>query len=205
MINNYKEFKEFLNNLESKPKLLLHACCGPCSTYTIDFLNKYFDITIYYDNSNIDTLDEFNKRLEELTKIVNELNTRKEKNIQIIIFDYNYDEFMKDLTPFANQKEGGERCHICYKKRMLEAMIYADQNDFDFFTTSLTSSRQKSAFIINKIGEEIAKNAAKVKYFYSDFKKKAWAEIGYATARERGYYLQEYCGCEYSLNEQTID
>ena len=85
---------------------------------------------------------------------------------------------------------------------MLEAMIYADKNNFDYFTTSLTSSRQKSAFVINKIGEEISKNAAKVQYFYSDFKKKAWAEIGYATAKEKGYYLQEYCGCEFSLHSQ---
>ena len=207
--NYYQKSLQILNKIKKtpqiKPKLLFQVCCGPCSLYPLEMLCDIFEITVLYNNSNLYPASEFDKRLNELTKIVNDLNTRKEKNIQIIIFDYNYDEFMKDLAPFANQKEGGERCHICYKKRMLEAMIYADQNDFDFFTTSLTSSRQKSAFIINKIGEEIAKNAAKVKYFYSDFKKKAWAEIGYATARERGYYLQEYCGCEYSLNEQKID
>ena len=207
--NYYQKSLQILNKIKKtpqiKPKLLFQVCCGPCSLYPLEMLCDIFEITVLYNNSNLYPASEFDKRLNELTKIVNDLNTRKEKNIQIIIFDYNYDEFMKDLAPFANQKEGGERCHICYKKRMLEAMFYADQNGFDFFTTSLTSSRQKSAFIINKIGEEIAKNAAKVKYFYSDFKKKAWAEIGYATARERGYYLQEYCGCEYSLNEQKID
>ena len=85
---------------------------------------------------------------------------------------------------------------------MEEAMKYAEENSYDYFTTSLTSSRQKSAYVINKIGEELSKTCKNTKFFYSDFKKKAWAEIGYATAKEKGIYLQEYCGCEYSLDEK---
>lgn len=204
--NYYQKSLQILNKIqkipEINPKLLFQVCCGPCSLYPLEMLCDIFEITVLYNNSNLYPASEFDKRLEELTKIVNDLNARKGKSIEIVVFEYNHEDYMKDLTPFAEQKEGGERCHICYRKRMIEAMEYADKNNYDFFTTSLTSSRQKSAFIINKIGEEIAKNAAKVKYFYSDFKKKAWAEIGYATAREKGYYLQEYCGCEYSLNKQ---
>ena len=182
--NYYQKSLQILNKINKtpqiKPKLLFQVCCGPCSLFP---------------------LEEFDRRLNELKKIIDDLNKRKNKSISLVVYEYNHEEYMKDLLPFENEKEGGQRCHICYKKRMVEAMEFADKNNFDYFTTSLTSSRQKSAFIINKIGEEIAKNAAKVKYFYSDFKKKAWAEIGYSIAREKGYYLQEYCGCEFSLKE----
>lgn len=205
--NYYQKSLQILNKIqktpEIKPSLLFQVCCGPCSLYPLEMLCDIFEITVLYNNSNLYPASEFDKRLEELKKIVTDLNKRRQKNIKIVIFDYKHEEYMVDLLPFKDQKEGGERCHICYKKRMVEAMNYADQNNFDYFTTSLTSSRQKSAFIINHIGEEIVKNAAKVKYFYSDFKKKAWAEIGYATARERGYYLQEYCGCEYSMEKDS--
>ena len=203
--NYYQKSLQILNKIqktpEIKPKLLFQVCCGPCSLYPLEMLCDTFEITVFYNNSNIFPEAEFDKRLNELKKIVSELNEKKNKNIEIIITDYNYSTYIKDLSLFADQKEGGERCHICYKKRMEEAMKFADTNGFDYFTTSLTSSRQKSAFVINKIGEDLAKEAKTVKFFYSDFKKKAWAEIGYATAKERGIYLQEYCGCEYSMKD----
>ena len=203
--NYYQKSLQIINKINKtpqiKPKLLFQVCCGPCSLYPLEMLCDIFDITVMYNNSNLFPLEEFDRRLNELKKIIDDLNKRKNKSISLVVYEYNHEEYMKDLLPFENEKEGGQRCHICYKKRMVEAMEFADKNNFDYFTTSLTSSRQKSAFIINKIGEEIAKNAAKVKYFYSDFKKKAWAEIGYSIAREKGYYLQEYCGCEFSLKE----
>ena len=170
--NYYQKSLQILNKIqktpEIKPKLLFQVCCGPCSLYPLEMLCDIFDITILYNNSNLYPASEFDKRLNELMKIVDDLNLRKNKRIEIVIFEYKHDEYMVDLLPFKDQKEGGERCHICYKKRMLEAMIYADKNNFDYFTTSLTSSRQKSAFVINKIGEEISKNAAQAFFLKSE-------------------------------------
>jgi predicted adenine nucleotide alpha hydrolase (AANH) superfamily ATPase len=204
--NYYQKSLQILNKLKKtpnfKPKLLFQVCCGPCSLIPLEKLIDIFDITVLYNNSNIFPFEEFDKRLNELKKIISELEQKTGKQIPLIVSTYNYQEFMKELVPFADQKEGGIRCHLCYKKRMEEAMIYADENEFDYFTTSLTSSRQKSAFVINKIGEELGKQAKKVKFFYSDFKKKAWAEIGYQIAKDKGIYLQEFCGCEYSKHEK---
>ena len=204
--NYYQKSLQILNKIRKspnfKPKLLFQVCCGPCSLYPLEMLCDTFDITVLYNNSNIFPFEEFDKRLIELRKIVDELNYKNGKNISIIVYEYNHEDYMKDLLPFKDQKEGGERCHICYRKRMEEAMKYAEENLYDYFTTSLTSSRQKSAYVINKIGEELSKTCKNTKFFYSDFKKKAWAEIGYATAKEKGIYLQEYCGCEYSLDEK---
>lgn len=203
--NYYQKSLQILNKIkktpEIKPSLLFQVCCGPCSLYPLEMLCDIFDITVFYNNSNLYPHEEFERRLYELKKIVSDLNNKKDKNIKIVIYPYDHENYMTDLLPYKDEKEGGHRCHICYRKRMEEARNYAAKNDFDYFTTSLTSSRQKSAFIINQIGEEISKNAAKPQYFFSDFKKKAWAEIGYAIAKERGYYLQEYCGCEYSLEQ----
>ena len=201
----YQKSLQILNELKNldknKPTLAFHVCCGPCSLYPLEMLSDFFEITVLYNNSNIFPREEFDKRFIELKSIVDDLNKRKNLSINIVTFDYDYETYMKDLLPYKDQPEGRERCHICYKKRMVEAFEYAKENSFDYVTTSLTSSRQKSSFVINQIGEEISKNAAKPQYFYSDFKKKAWSEIGYKLAREKGIYLQDYCGCEYSLED----
>lgn len=202
--NYYQKSLQILDKIKKtydfKPKLLMQVCCGPCSLYPLEMLAETFDITVIFNNSNLDTIEEFNRRLNVLYDVVKTLKETKGIEIPVIVKDYNHEEYMKDLLPYKDEKEGGNRCHICYKKRMEEAFLYAKANKFDFYTTSLTSSRQKSAFIINKIGEEIAQNDPEVLFFYSDFKKKGWAETGYKIAGERDYYLQEYCGCEYSKN-----
>lgn len=203
MNNYYQKSLQILDKIKrdykEKPTLLFHVCCGPCSFYPLLNLADIFDITIYYENSNIYPKEEYDRRLENLKKIISLVKKEKNIEIKLIIPAYNYDEYIKDLQPFSNEKEGLTRCHICYKKRMLASYKFANDNNFDFFTTSLTSSRQKSSEVINNIGEELEKQFNKTKYFYSDFKKKAWAEKGYALARENDIYLQLYCGCEFSL------
>ena len=128
MINNYKDFKEYLLSLESRPKLLLHACCGPCSTHTINLLNKYFDITVFYDNSNIDTLDEFNKRLEELRKVISQFD-----NVKLIVGEYNPKSYYDVVKGLEQLGEFSKRCYKCMELRMKNTYNYATENGFDFF------------------------------------------------------------------------
>lgn len=203
MNNYYQKYLQTIDyikkNYDKKPTLLFHVCCGPCSFYPLLNLIDIFDITIYYDNSNIYPKEEFDRRLDNLKKIIKLVKQEKNIDIKLITPEYNYDEYIKELQPFSNEKEGGHRCHLCYKKRMFSSYKFADENHFDFFTTSLTSSRQKSSEVINTIGEELQNDFHNTKYLFSDFKKKAWAEMGYAKAKNNNIYLQLYCGCEFSL------
>ena len=162
MSNNYYQkslqlLKRIKKTPQIKPKLLFQVCCGPCSMIPLEKLCDIFEITVLYNNSNIFPFEEFDKRLNELKKIVNNLNSKIDKHIEIIISPYNHDEYMVDLLPMKEQKEGGERCHLCYKKRMEEAMKFADENGFDYFTTVMTISRQKNSQVINEIGIELSK------------------------------------------------
>ena len=133
MIRNYKEFKEFLSSLKDKPKLLLHACCGPCSTHTIALLNEFFDITVFYDNSNIDTLEEFDKRLEELKKVINQFS-----NVKLAVGEYEPNDYYKVVNGLENLGEFSNRCYKCMELRMKNTYNYAVNNNFDFYTTTLS-------------------------------------------------------------------
>lgn len=195
MINNYKDFKEYLLSLESRPKLLLHACCGPCSTHTIALLNQYFDITVYYDNSNIDTLEEFNKRLEELKKVIEQFD-----DVKLVISEYKPDTFYEVVKGLENLGEFSNRCYKCMELRMKNTYNYAVKNNFDFYTTTLSISPYKNSDWINEIGYRLAESG-NVEFLYSNFKKEEGYKNSIKMSIDLNLYRQHYCGCIFSNNE----
>ena len=195
---NYQKLLEkelqIIKNLGKKPKLLIHACCGPCFTIPYEILNQYFEITILYNNSNIYPKKEHDRRLAELKKYVKDM----EADLKIIETEYDNEKYNQDLEPRASDKEGHERCRICFRKRLREGFEYASKNGFEYFGTVMTISRYKNAQDINKIGENLAKEYPTVKWLYADFKKNDGYEKSLIIIKEHEMYFQEYCGCKYS-------
>lgn len=202
-MNNKNYQKILLDNLNSlqnsgkKPKLLLHACCGPCFTIPYEILKDYFDITIIYNNSNIYPTEEHDRRVEELKRYISEINA----DIKLIEFPYDYLTYIEDLKPYADMPEGRERCRICFRKRLQEGFEYAAKNGYEFFGTVMTISRYKNAQDINTIGHDLNKFYPGVKWLDADFKKNNGYENSLQIIRDHEMYLQEYCGCEFSYKQ----
>ena len=184
-----------LKNLSSKKTLLLHACCAPCSSYVIEYLSDYFDITILFYNPNIDTLEEYNKRLQELLKFVKCFKTKNP--VKVVSLGYNNQDYLNIVSGLENEKEGGRRCFKCYRLRLEKSFIYAKKHNFDFVTTTLTISPLKNSKVINEIGAEL-ENIYHVNYLYSDFKKKEGYKRSIVLSHEYNLYRQDYCGCKFS-------
>lgn len=191
-----------IDKLSQKPCLLLHACCGPCSCFPLVFLCPHFRVTIYYGNSNIYPESEYQKRLATLKELLMDLKRDYGFEIGLITPPYDNHSYMKELAPYAQEPEGGKRCHLCYEKRMEEAYAYAEREHYDYFCTLMTISRQKSSLVMNQIGEKLEKKHPSVPYFYSDFKKKDGALKGQRIRAFYGLYNQDYCGCVYSLENR---
>lgn len=197
-----------------KPRLLLHACCAPCSSYTLEYLLKHFDITIYYYNPNIHPAEEYARRLEELKnflpRFLADKNSQGGGEARVVLqeTDYNPQEFFDAVQAqrdnLESEPERGERCRRCYQLRMERAYEYARQKGFDWFTTTLSISPHKDARMINEIGRALEEkamqdqNAAAPKFLYSDFKKKNGYKRSLELSKEYGLYRQDYCGCVYS-------
>lgn len=197
-MNKYLEFKEQLNKIKlnnEKPKLLLHSCCGPCSSYTLDFLSEFFDITVYYYNPNIYPMEEFDKRLEEQKKVIEILN----KNIKLIFNKEPYTVYTDAIKGYEHLKELSLRCYNCYLFRIKKLAEVAIENGFDYFTTTLSISPYKSSKWINEIG--IMFENDRTKFLYSDFKKEGGYQKSIAFCKEYDIYRQDYCGCKYSIEE----
>lgn len=200
-MENNKNYQKYLQNeLENiknsgkKPKLLLHACCGPCFTIPYEIIRDYFDITILYNNSNIYPKKEHDRRLAELKKYLSDLGIK----MTVIETEYDNEKYNLDLEPRKDDKEGHERCRICFRKRLKEGFEYASKNGFDYFGTVMTISRYKNAQDINKIGEQLQNDYPTVKWLYADFKKNDGYEKSLIIIKEHEMYFQEYCGCKYS-------
>lgn len=201
MNENYNiKMKEIISDLKFVPRLLLHSCCGPCSTTVINILSEYFLVDVLYYNPNIEPKEEYEKRKSEQIKFIN--NFEGKYPVRFIDADYNNDEFMEDLHPLKDEKEGGARCAVCIKKRMEYTCIKAKELDYDFFTTTLTVSPHKNSQVINKIGESL-ESLYDVKYLYSDFKKDDGYLKSIKYSNEYNLYRQNYCGCRYSFHEDT--
>ena len=179
------------------PKLLLHSCCAPCSSYCIEYLNKYFDITIYFYNPNINNEEEFNKRATELHKLVNSMPLIRP--INIIIVPYNQQEFFYISKGLETEPERGRRCKECFYLRLNQTAQYAKNNGFDYFSTTLTISPHKNAKLLNELGKELS-SIYNIDYLYSDFKKKNGYKRSIELSTEYNLYRQNYCGCIYSQN-----
>lgn len=187
-----------LKNLKEKKTLLLHACCAPCSSYVIEYLSNYFDITILFYNPNINNDTEYNKRLQELERFVKEFKTNNP--VKVISLGYNHDEYLQTVLGLEEEKEGGSRCLKCYRLRIEKTFEYAKQYNFDYVTTTLTISPLKNSQVINKIGAEL-ENIYHINYLYSDFKKKEGYKRSIVLSHEYNLYRQDYCGCEFSKRD----
>ena len=196
MIENYNDFIKFLSTLTYKPTLLLHSCCAPCSSYTIELLKEYFDVTIFYSNDNIYPYNEFVIRSEEQIHFANEVH-----NLKVIVDDYDDSNYKQVVKGLENLGEGSKRCYECYKMRMLRTCEYAKNNNFEYFTTTLSISPYKNSNYINEIGYNLEKEYG-VKYLYSNFKKKEGYKKSIELSRKFDLYRQDYCGCIYSLAER---
>lgn len=186
-----EEIKE--NNVV--PTLLLHSCCAPCSSYPLEYLSNYFNITIYYYNPNISPYEEFLKRAEEQIRFISELKTKNP--IKCIIEKYNNEEFENTIKGLENECEGGGRCFKCYHLRLSKACIYALDNNYDYFTTTLSISPYKNSDKLNEIGAMLEQKY-NIKYLYADFKKKDGYKRSIELSKKYNLYRQDYCGCIYS-------
>ena len=183
------------------PKLLLHACCAPCSSYVLEYLSNYFEITIYYYNPNIHPENEYIRRINELKKFLTEFKPKNKVNL--VEETYNTLEYFNEIKGLEDLGERSERCYKCYKLRIDKAAKYAKENNFDYFTTTLSISPHKKSDWINEIGG-ILQDKYNIKYLYADFKKKNGYKRSLELSKEYGLYRQDYCGCIYSKQEREI-
>ena len=190
-----QEIIEKNQELEIVPTLLLHTCCAPCSSAVIERLSKYFRITVFYYNPNIEPLEEYLKRKEEQKRFLSEVTTPYP--INFLDCDYEHEEFIQLSKGLENEKEGGPRCLKCYRLRLLKTALKAQEFHFDYFGTSLTVSPYKNAQALNEIGEELQKKF-NVKYLYSDFKKRNGYKRSIELSKDYHLYRQDYCGCSFS-------
>lgn len=200
-INYDRVLEEIISNLDYKPKLLLHSCCGPCSSYVISYLKDYFDITILYYNPNIEPKSEYDKRLSEQKRLINELNIP-----HLALHDISYDNvsYREKIIGHEQDLEGGERCHICYELRLQKTAEIAKEEGFEYFGTTLTVSPYKNAKVLNEIGELLSKKY-NIKWLYSDFKKKDGYKKSIELSKKYDLYRQDYCGCEFSNYHNFIE
>lgn len=195
--------------IENRPKLLLHACCAPCSSYVLEFLDSFFDITILYYNPNIFPDEEYKRRLEELKKFLPEFFPAKENSVKLVEDYYIPQEFydaikIKENPELAKEPEKGERCRRCYEFRLKRAFEFAKKNNFDYFCTTLSISPFKDSEKINQIGKELSECAnGKPKWLFSDFKKKDGFLRSLELSKEFSLYRQQYCGCIFSAENSS--
>lgn len=195
-INYELKFLEIVNNLSNKPKLLLHSCCAPCSSATLKRVLEFFDVSVIYYNPNIYPQSEYEKRKSEQIKLL------KTFDINFLDCDYNYQDFLSKVKGLENEIEGGKRCNKCFLIRLEYVAKKAKDLGFEYFGTTLTISPHKNEQIINQIGENL-QNKYGVKYLFSDFKKKNGYLNSIKLSKEYNLYRQNYCGCEFSLNNNN--
>ena len=195
-MNYQNKMMEIINSLDYRPKLLLHSCCGPCSTTVLSILVKYFDITVLYYNPNIEPFEEYLHRKEEQIRFIKEL---ADKHIEFLDCDYANADFRSSVVGLEGEKEGGARCAVCFKLRLEYTARLAKEKNYDYFGTTLTVSPHKNSQIINSIGALLEKQFG-VKYLYSDFKKKDGYKKSILLSKEYNLYRQDYCGCLFGRN-----
>lgn len=199
--NYQKILDKLIGQLESQgkvPRLLLHSCCAPCSSYVLEYLSRYFDITVFYYNPNIYPETEYRERVQEQQRLIGEM--KLSRPVSFLEGSYEPPAFYEAVRGRENQKEGEESCFRCYRLRLSQAAQAAAEGGFDYFTTTLSISPLKNAQKLNEIGRELAEEY-KVPYLVSDFKKKNGYKRSTELSAEYGLYRQSYCGCVYSLKE----
>ena len=200
-VNFQKELEKIISSLENRPRLLLHSCCAPCSSYCLIYLLPHFDITCYYYNPNITDMDEYDKRFAELVRLAGAINEEYGSKIQVIDADHDQDKFLDAVKEgdLAGCAEGGKRCEMCFSMRLQKSYEKAVADGFDYFTTTLTISPLKDAKLINLIGSSLAEKGGKsTMWLPSDFKKNDGYRQSVELSRKYDLYRQNYCGCIYA-------
>lgn len=201
-MNYQKELDRLLERLSSEgqvPRLLLHSCCAPCSSYVLEYLNRYFEITVFYYNPNIYPESEYIKRIWEQQELISRMPFIHP--VSFLAGPYDQERFYELAQGLEHVKEGGERCLKCYELRLEEAARVAAKTEADYFTTTLSISPLKNADRLNEIGIRLGGEYG-VPYLPSDFKKKNGYKRSIELSREYGLYRQDYCGCEFSMNQR---
>lgn len=202
MRENYsQQLSKLIEKLQKEgrtPHLLLHACCAPCSSHCLEYLSKYFRITVFYYNPNISPKEEYTLRIEEIKRFVQEF--KSENEITLIEGKYEPERFFQVVKGLEQEPEGGKRCEQCFKLRLSEAAKLAKELNADYYTTTLSISPLKNAELLNKIGKEEG-DAVGVTHLPSDFKKKGGYARSIELSKEYNLYRQNFCGCVYSLQE----
>ena len=179
-----------------RPSLLLHSCCGPCSSYVMEYLEQHFDITIFYYNPNIAPESEFHFRSEEQERLIKDMGY----GVKYRLGKYDPERFFALAKGHEQEAEGGIRCFKCYRLRLEETAKAAKEGGFDYFTTTLSISPHKNAQVLNALGEELSQ-LYEVPYLFSDFKKKNGYRRSCELSAEYALYRQDYCGCPFSKAE----
>ncbi len=200
--NYQKELDQIIEEIKVQnkvPKLLIHSCCAPCSSYVLEYLSQYFEITVYFYNPNIYPPLEYIRRVEEQDRLIQEMNFVHPVTLQTGA--YEPQEFYRIVEGLEKEPEGGIRCFHCYELRLQEAAKIAQAGRFDYFTTTLSISPLKNADKLNEIGEKLGREY-RVAYLPSDFKKKNGYKRSVELSKEHDLYRQDYCGCVFSQRER---
>jgi len=201
-INYQKKLEEKIEIIKKEgqvPSLLLHSCCGPCSSYCIEFLSNYFNVTVFYYNPNIYPDEEYLMRVKEQQRFIEAFSTKYPVNF--IEGDFDKDRYYHLVKGFENEPERGARCEICFNMRLMETAKKAKDINADYFSTTLTISPLKDANLLNSIGEDIGKKLG-INWLPSDFKKNNGYKRSTEISKEYNMYRQDYCGCVFSYNER---
>lgn len=197
-VNYQKELDKIIETIQKEkqtPKLLLHSCCAPCSSYCLEYLSEYFAITVFYYNPNIYPEEEYRKRVIEQQQFIRRFPARNP--IHFLEGEYDTKLFYETVKGLEKCPEGAERCFSCYRMRLKEAATIGKQENCDYFTTTLSISPHKNAAKLNEIGQQIAGEQG-ILYLPSDFKKKNGYQRSVKLSEEYGMYRQNYCGCIFS-------
>ncbi|MFT3983405.1 MAG: epoxyqueuosine reductase QueH [Lachnospiraceae bacterium] len=203
VVNYQKELDKLLQEIEKreeKPRLFLHSCCAPCSSYVLLYLAPYFELTVFYYNPNIGPGEEFQKRSEEQRRLIGMLNEEFGCGISFVEGAYEPARFLELSKGLEQAPEGGERCFRCYELRLREAACLAKKGGYDYFTTTLSISPLKNAAKLNEIGQQIGEQIG-IAYLPSDFKKRDGYRQSVALSQKYGLYRQNYCGCVFSKQD----
>ena len=180
----------------SRQRLLLHICCAPCASHVLEVLSEMFAVTGYFYNPNIHPEEEYEHRLREARRLQEHLD------FPLIIGPYDTESWMRDTSGLEEEPEGGRRCEICFRIRLLKTAAEARQEDFGTIATTLTVGPRKRADMVNRVGNRAAKKYH-LEFHAADFKKKEGFKKSVAFSKKHNLYRQDYCGCIYSLRERN--
>lgn len=189
-------------------RVLIHSCCAPCSSYVMEYMSQFFEVTMFFYNPNINTREEYERRLSELTRLISQM--KLDLSVSLIAEEYDPLSFEQVAVGHEGDPEGGSRCRLCYRLRLEKAAQYVQkynlsfpQRKYEFIATTLTISPHKDARVINEIGVEISQNY-NLNYLESDFKKKDGFKRSLELSKMFGLYRQNYCGCRFSKKLMNV-